>query len=52
MILNDVACDGDESSITECSQGGFEIFAECINIALVQCGGKVPGTSKSVAWYN
>ena len=40
IVLNDVVCSGDESSIIECSGTGYGSNINCAAIAVAQCEGQ------------
>ena len=39
VILNDVACSGSETNITQCTRAGYSNITDCIYIAVAQCEG-------------
>ena len=41
VILNDIDCDGSESSILDCSDDGYVTVTGCTSIAVAQCEGDV-----------
>ena len=39
VILNDVACTGSETNITQCTRAGYRSVTDCTDIAVAHCEG-------------